>query len=196
MVDYLTHYYSSDLGPFQTLSSLPDEEALAIMEALYDDTPFGLRFKDPIQYLQDRQDTERWVRAEFIAKGGQPLASYPISMVLGFSPWVQSIAPNPALHAEIRIPLSILTVYDVSFTYPDSMISRWLSREKPEPYYQPELHGRVFTLPEILALVAVKGMPEIEWQSNLPDDEAPYIEAQVWNHQLLADYWAAHKAGK
>jgi hypothetical protein len=27
MIDYLTHYYSADKGPFQSLSALPDEEA-------------------------------------------------------------------------------------------------------------------------------------------------------------------------
>ena len=46
------------------------------------------RFKDPLGYLHDRQRTEQWVRAEFIAKGGQPVEPYPIYMVLGFSPWI------------------------------------------------------------------------------------------------------------
>lgn len=188
MVDYLTHYYSSELGPFQSLSALRDDEAIAIMEKLCDDTPYGARFKDPLRYLRDRKATERWVREGFVAKGGKPQAPYPISMVLGSSKWIVKNAPDPKTHAEIRIPLAIFTEDDVSFTYPDSMISRWFGQDKPAEYYQPELHGQIFTLPEILAIVAERGLPEEGWDSKLPDFLAPYIEAQVWRHDLLLGY--------
>jgi hypothetical protein len=188
MIDYLTHYYSLDKGPFQSLSALPDAEAIEIMQALCDDTPYGERFKDPFQYLKDRKDTEKWVREAFIAKGGRPRDRFPIPMVLGSSKWIVEIAPDPEKHAEIRIPLSVFTEYDVSFTYPDSMISRWFGREKPAEYYQAELHGKVFTISEILALVEKKGMPEEDWEIKLPKSLAPYIEAQVWNHALLDGY--------
>lgn len=188
MVDYLTHYYMSDQEPFQSLSSLSDEEAIEIMEKLCDDTPFGERFKNPFQYLRDRKDTEKWVRETFTAKGGKPKDKFPISMVLGSSKWLVEVAPERYKHAEIRIPLSVFTEYDVSFTYPDSMISRWFGRDKPAEYYLPDLHGQVFTLSEILSIIKEKGMPEEEWESNLPRDLAPYIEAQVWRHELLKEY--------
>ncbi len=188
MVTYLTHYYLSDIGPFQSLSALPDAEAIKIMEELCDDTPFGMRFTNPSEYLRNRQDTERWVREEFIAKGGKPQAYYPIPMVLGSSKWMQKNAPKREGGTEIRIPLSVFTEQDVSFTYPDSMISRWFGREQPVEYYQPDLHGKVFTLPEILSITALKGLPEEDWEINLPDDLAPYIEAQIWNHELLVEY--------
>jgi len=97
-------------------------------------------------------------------------------------------APDPDAHGEIRIPLSIFTEYDVSFTYPDSMISLWFGREKPKEYYLPDYHGKVFTLSEILSIVGEKGLPEEDWETNLPSDLAPYIEAQVWNHKLLEIY--------
>ena len=188
MIDYLTHYYSLDKEPFQSLSALPDEEAIKIMQALCDDTPYGERFKDPIQYLRDRKDTEQWVREEFIAKGGKPKNKFPIPAVLGSSKWIVEIAPNREKHGEIRIPLSVFTEYDVSFTYPDSMISRWFGRAKPAEYYQAELHGIVFTRSEILSIVEEKGMPEEDWEIKLPKSLAPYIEAQVWNHGLLDGY--------
>ena len=188
MIDYLTHYYSTDKGPFQSLSALSDAEAIKIMEKLCDDTPYGERFKHPLQYLKDRKDTERWVREMFIAKGGKPRAEFPIPMVLGSSQWIVEIAPDREKHGEIRIPLSVFTEYDVSFTYPDSMISRWFGREKPAEYYQAELHGKVFTLSEILAIVEQKGLPEEAWEITLPKNLAPYIEAQVWNHELLYKY--------
>ena len=195
-VDYLTHYYMGDREPFHSLSALPDDDAIRIMVALSDDTPFGARFKQPHQYLAARKESEAWVRAEFIAKGGRPQASFPISCVLGSSRWLEQAAPERAIHAAICIPLALFTADDVSFTYPDSMISRWFGRDKPAEYYQPELHGRVFTLPEILALVAEKGMPEEDWDSKLPVTLAPYIEAQVWNHALLAAFWRQQGSGK
>lgn len=146
MADYLTHYYLRDKEPFQSLSSLCDEEAIRIMEELRDDTPFGNRFKNPLRYLADRKETEKWVREGFIAKGGKPLNEYPIPMVFGSSQWMVDISPDPSRHAEIHVPISEFTDFDVSFTYPDSMISRWFGREKPAEYYQPELHGKIFTL--------------------------------------------------
>lgn len=188
MIEYLTHYYKRGTEPFRTLSALPDEKAIKIMEALCDDTPFGARFKDPAQYLRNRRRTEQWVREEFIAKGGQPRETYPVPMVLGASKWMVKHAPDPAVHGEIHIPLSAFTEDDVSFTYPDSMVSRWFGREKPVEYYQPEYHGKVFTLSEILSTVESKGLPEEGWEPRLPDDIAPYIEAQVWNHELLVEY--------
>lgn len=189
---FLTHYYRRGTEPFQSLSALPDQEAIRIMEALRDDTPFGERFANPAQYLHNRRQTEQWVRAEFIAKGGKPQEPYPIPMVLGKSKWMVNVSPDPGRHQEIRIPLAVFTQSDVSFTYPDSMISLWFSREKPSEYYLPEYHGKVFTLPEILAIVEAKGLPEEDWETSLPADLAPYIEAQVWNHALLEEYKKQH----
>jgi hypothetical protein len=191
MIDYLTHYYSTDQEPFQSLSALSDEEALEIMKKLCDDTPYGERFKNPIRYLENRKATEQWVREEFMKKGGKPKDPYPIPMVLGWSKWLVEAAPDREKHGEIRIPLSVFTERDVSFTYPDSMISRWFGREKPAEYYQAELHGKIFTRSEILSIVEKRGMPEEEWETNLPPNLAPYIEAQIWNHDLLYEYMKA-----
>lgn len=69
------------------------------------------------------------------------------------------------------------------------MISHWFGRDKPAEYYLPDLHGQIFTLPEIRSIVAARGLPEDDWQTNLPDYLAPYIEAQVWRHDRLHDYW-------
>jgi hypothetical protein len=104
----------------------------------------------------------------FFAKGGRPKDPFPIPMVLGSSEWLVEAAPDPEKHGEIRIPLSVLTEDEVSFTYPGSMISHWFGRYKPVEYYQAELHGHVFTLSEILLLVEKKGMPEEDWEPALP----------------------------
>jgi hypothetical protein len=188
MVDYLTHYYKRGTPPFQSLSGLADAEAIRIMAGLYDETLFGARFRDPANYLQSRRQTEQWVRAEFVAKGGRPQDPYPVYMVLGSSKWLVSHAPDANAHAEICIPLSALAEGDVSFTYPDSMISLWFGTDKPAAYYLPDYHGHIFTMSEILSIVEAKGLPEEEWDTNLPDGLAPYIEAQVWNRAPLLAY--------
>ncbi len=188
MIDYLTHYYIRGTPPFRSLSTLPDDEALTLMQALYAETLFGARFKEPLQYLRGRRMTEQWVRAEFSAKGGQPQEPYPIYMVLGSSPWLEKAAPETPDHGEIRIPLSVFQEGDVSFTYPDSMISHWFGTDRPAEYYQPDYHGKIFTRTEILAIVAARGLPEEDWEPRLPDHLAPYIEAQVWNRQPLLAY--------
>lgn len=188
MIDYLTYYYTKGTEPFRSLSALSDGDAIRIMEALYvefKDSILFDRFKEPARYLEDRRQTEHWVREAFIAKGGTPREIYPVSMVLGASAWITQRAPDPAQHGEIRIPLSVLEEGDVSFTFPDSMVSRWFGLEKPEPYYLPAYHGKVFTRSEILAIVGERGLPEETWDVHLPDNLGAYIEAQVWNHEAL-----------
>lgn len=196
MREYVTYYYQRGTEPFRSLSALSESEAISIMEALCDDTPFGARFKNPEQYLRQRKQTEQWVREAFIRKGGRPRAAYPIPMVLGSSKWMLKQSPTPEAHAEIRIPLSIFAEDEISFTYPDSMISYWFGKEKPLDYYQPEYHGKVFTMAEILAIVALKGLPEEGWETNLPPHLAPYIEAQVWNHDACMPYKPSAPSGQ
>jgi hypothetical protein len=191
VVDYLTHYYRRGTEPFRSLSTLADLAAMQIMKELYvEGSVIWERFKDPAQYLQARRQTEQWLRQEFMAKGGSPQETCPIYMVLGRSQWVLRMADAATLAttAEIQVPLSIFGEGDVSFTYPDSMISWWLGTDKPAEYYQPDYHGKVFTLSEIRSLIAMKGLPEEGWETNLPSSLAHYIEAQVWNHKLLLAY--------
>ena len=195
-VNSLTHYYRKGTEPFRSLSALSDAEAIRIMEGLYvEGSVIWERFKDPHEYLQSRRQTEQWLRREFVLRGGDPQEPYPIYMVLGRSSWVDRMADAATLAttAEIHIPLSILRECEVSFTYPDSMISLWFGQDKPAAYYRPELHGRVFTRSEILALVGSDGLPgegdeHSRWVANMPDSLAHYIEAQVWNRRPLLEY--------
>ncbi|MEE4193945.1 MAG: hypothetical protein V2J07_01980 [Anaerolineae bacterium] len=196
MIDHVTYYYRTDTPPFQSLSGLPKEEAIAIMRTLADDSNYGARFKDPEGYMSSRKAAEGWVRQAFIAKGGKPHAEYPIAMVLGESPWLVRSTPDINRHGELRIPLSIFNETDISFTYPDSMISYWFGQEQPAGLYHPELHGHVFLRSEILAIIAERGMPEGSWNTHLPDNLAPYIEAQVWNHELLEPFRNGAPIGK
>ena len=191
MIDYLTHAYRKGADPFESLSALSDMEAIHRMKDLYvEGALFWERFKDPAQYLQVRRQVEQWLRREFIAKGGKPQAPYPIYMILGRSKWIQTMldAVSLATTIEMRVPLCIFTEWDVSFTYPDSMVSFMLDHQRDSEYYLPEYHGQVFTLAEIRSIVEANGLPGYKWGTNLPSHLANYIEAQVWNHEPLLAY--------
>ena len=186
--EYLTHYYTLGCEPFQSLSALPDEKALPLMAELHERFPDSIlyeRFNDPAGYLAARRRTESWARDAFIAKGGNPVELYPVTMVFRESPWIVRNSPDRSLHAEVRIPLSRFAEGDVSFTFPDSMVSLWLATEKPAQYYLEALHGIVFTRTEIVSLVTGQGLPELDWNLPIPENVGPYIEAQVWNQAPL-----------
>ena len=191
MIDLLIHAYKIGTEPFRTLSALPDEDALGIMRDLYmEGSIFWERFKDPSGYLQLRRQVEEWLRSEFITKGGKPQALYPIYTMLGRSKWIQTLldAPTRATTVQIEVPLSLFSECDVSFTYPDSMVSFIENHEKNAETYLPEYHGKVFTLCEIRSIVDASGLPGERWGMKLSSDLPNYIEAQVWNHEPLLAY--------
>ncbi len=192
MIDFLTHFFRAGSPPFQSLSALPELEAIRMMQALYvEGSIFWERFKDPADYLNERRQTEDWLRRTFIAKGGAPQEPYPVYTMLGHSKWGdKNVDPATlATTAELRIPLSIFSESDLSFTYPDSMISHWFGLERPAEYYLPEYHGQVFTRAEIRLIVERNGMPEEGWSTNMPPHLAHYIECQVWNRRPLMEYF-------
>jgi hypothetical protein len=188
---YLTHYYRKGTEPFRSLSALPDVDAVRIMADLYvEGSAIWERFKDPYEYLQARRQTERWLCSEFIARGGAPQEAYPIYMVVGRPKWIERVADAATLAttAEIQVPLSIFSECDISFTYPDSMVTLLMKSQKNPEYYQPGYHGVLFTLPEILAIIRSKGLPDEGWETDVPSTLAHYIEAQVWNCKKLIEY--------
>jgi hypothetical protein len=191
MIDHLIHFYKRGGEPFQSLSALSDTDATMMMEALYlEGSVFWERFEDPKQYLQARRQIEVWLHNAFIAKGGEPAEPYPIYMILGRSKWLEA-AGDPitlATTTEILVPLSIFRECDISFTYPDSMVSWLMDQQRNPAYYLPEFHGKDFTLPEIRQVVETMGLPGERWGTNLPSHLANYIEAQVWNREALFEY--------
>jgi len=198
MIDRLLHAYKRGTDPFRSLSALSDAEAMQHMQALYvEGSVFWERFQDPAGYLRARRQVEAWLRSAFLAKGGQPKAPYPIYMVLGRSKWLQTMldATTRETTVEIEVPLALFGQGDVSFTYPDSMISFMLAQEKNPAYYLPEYHGQVFTLSEIRAIVEAQGLPGETWGTELPGHLANYIEAQVWDHEPLRNLPGSCSAG-
>lgn len=195
-MDNLIHIYKRGTEPFRSLSALSDAEALDRMQGLYTEgAVFWERFKEPGRYWQIRKQVEAWIRGEFIVKGGQPRAAYPIYMIWGRSKWMETAgdAETLATTIEIQVPLSAFRESAVSFTYPDSMVSYMLNQQRNPAYYLPEYHGKVFTLAEMQAIVETNGLPGDKWGTELPSNLANYIEAQVWDHEPLLAYRKANR---
>ncbi|KAB8320171.1 hypothetical protein SD81_000580 [Tolypothrix campylonemoides VB511288] len=184
---FLTHYYRTGEPPFRSLSALTDSEALRIASELKNETALVYkRFNKYEKYWLQRRETEQWLRNEFIKKGGQPKVEYPHYMVLGTSSYIREGYDN--MCSEIRILLSEFSEEEISFTYPGSMVSRWLEKQKHEIYYQSAYHGKVFTLTEILEIAAQYGIPEQEWKHEPNRAFDFFVEAQIWNFKPLEKY--------
>jgi hypothetical protein len=176
----LTHYYDRANLPFQTLSALDDRSALDIIYSLKErDGAVYRRFKHPEAYLKSRRATELWLRNEFISKGGKPVSIYPKYFVVDCSIWIED--GYTGYSNKIEIPITDFEPNQVSFTYPDSMVSYWLQSQRERDYYRSAYHGQVFTLAEIQKIIDRFGIPEREWQIDPHRKYDLFIEAQVWN---------------
>ncbi len=189
MADFLSHYYREGKPPFQSMSYLPDDEAERIGTELLGENPKAFRrFRKFPTYWPRRRKTDQWVRSEFEKKGGMPEEPYPQYMVLGTSSYIAALGEDEG-YRELRIPLSDFDPREVSFTYSDCMVSLWLFEEQQdEPPFNSELHGKVFTLPEILDVVKVHGIPNGEWETDPKKSYDFFVEAQVWSFRPLKKY--------
>ena len=189
MIDFLSHYYRKDKRPFQSMSYLPDDEAECVGMALLEENPKAFRrFRKFPTYWPRRRRTDQWVRSQFEKKGGAPDESYPQYMVLGTSSYIAALGEDGG-YADLRISLSEFDPKEISFTYSDCMVSLYLSEhDRDKPYFNPEIHGKVFTLPEILEVVKVYGIPDGEWETNPKKSFDFFVEAQVWSFRPLKKY--------
>ena len=175
----LTHYHHKNEKPFKTLSALGEQEAIAIMSRLGSQSgEVYRRFKNPEKYLRLRKATETWLRQEFILKGGQPLRLHPNYFVVGRSSWIEE-GYNGQSNA-VQVPLSDFDFIQVSFTYPDSMVSYWLKTQTDKAFYHADYHGQVFTFDEISRVIEAFGMPGEAWRTEKSREHDIFIEAQFW----------------
>ena len=191
MIECLFHYFRKGFAPFQSLSGLPETEALRIMEALYvPGSVLWQRFGNPAEYIGLRRQVERDLCQQFKRIGGQPRQDFPIYLVVGRPRWVYASVDPVTMQTtdEIRVPLAILDEDEVSFTYPDSMYCSFMRHMNLDPGIDPKYDGKVFTLKEIEGLIISDGLPGQGWKPDLPAHLSRYIEAQVWNQEALAEY--------
>jgi hypothetical protein len=175
----LTHYHHQAEPPFQSLSALTDAAALDMIANLQPRSGLvNRRFRDPVQYLQQRRSTESWLCEEFIRQGGQPQSAYPHYFVVGRSSWIES--GFEGLYGLVELPIVVFPAETVSFTCTDSMISHWLRSQTDQVFYEPEYHGQVFGLSGINPVIDQFGLPGEAWRSPPKRRYDLFIEAQVW----------------
>jgi len=180
---FLHKYYKEGLNPFRSMSDLTDDEIVCFMTAHF---PGHSWFHaDPKERIERRRKIESWLHHEFVLLGGRPQTEHPCYFTLNESPFLKEYGYYEGTPRVIKIPLSVFSSKNVSFTYPDSFFSDWLRRNQRHPLYNRELNGKVFSMDELLVLLEAKAIPENVYMKTQSGEFHFYIEAQVWDRDLL-----------
>lgn len=181
MPDFLTRYYPKGEYPFVSLNDLPLEEANRIKKKFCKKNGIGFFYaKD--DYLIHWREIEKRIYSQLIEKGGHPRCSVPVYMVLGESPRgkydIRADIQKDA--SEIQIPIKDLDMKSVSFTYPDSMY------ELEYDELRNLIGGKRTNTPKVYTF---EDIPELIRRYNVYGEYLHYIEAQVWDRELLRQIW-------
>ena len=180
---FLHRYYKEGLNPFRSMSGLTDDEIVRFMTAHFPDHSWF--HADPQERIERRRKIESWLHHEFVSLGGRPQTAHPYYFTVNESPFLKEYGYYEGTPREIKIPLGVFSSKNVSFTYPDSFFSDWLRRNQSHPLYNHELNGKVFSLDELLVLLEEKAIPENVSMKTPSGEFQFYIEAQVWDYELL-----------
>jgi len=180
---YLYRYYKEGLNPFRSTSNLNDSEIIHFMKKHF---PAHSWFHgNPKERIDRRRKIESWLHHQFLSSGGKPQTQHPCYFTLGESPFLKEFGYYEGNPSEVKIPLSAFSSRHISFTYPDSFFSEWLSRNKDHALYNNELNGKVFSLEEMLVLLKNKVIPNNVYMDTPFCRFHFYVEAQVWDYNLL-----------
>jgi hypothetical protein len=178
---YLTRYYEKGENPFNSLNDLPLGEANAIKHLYCKQNNIG-GFYSQDDYLIHRLEIENWIRSQLISKGGNPITKAPVYMTLGDSPTGQfDIRDDLHKNAEeIKIPIDVLDMSAVTFTFPDSMYQIILDDNGNI------IDGGRTNNPTVYLYCEIYDMMQ-KYESYLDEH---YIEAQVWNRDMLNRFYS------
>jgi hypothetical protein len=180
---FIYRYFKLGTNPFKSISDLCDAEIVLFMKENFPNHSWF--HANPEKRIKTRRKIEKWLFDEFVLSGGDPKTNHPCYFTLGKSAFLRE---SGSFDTEIKIPLRLFSSKNISFTYPDSFFSEWLSRNKDHKLYNCELNGRIFTINEALNLLTQNKIPQ-----NVQMDDAYYkfefyIEAQVWDYDILNIY--------
>ena len=182
-MDNIIHYYEKGSMPFQSITSLSEQDAKRIADKLKSiGLPVFQRFNWS-EYLSERRKTESWLKSEFCKIGGKPRGDFPHYFTLGESVYYMSRYGDR--DATISIPLDSISDEDISFTIPDSMASRLLKLNQG-PNFNPEYHGIVFSKAGIKNIIEKFGIPRWDDTYNRKGSHDFFIEAQLWNEKYTS----------
>jgi len=180
---YLYRYYKEGLNPFRSTSNLNDNEIIHFMEKHF---PTHSWFHaNPKKRIDSRRKIESWLHHQFLLSGGKPQTKHPCYFTLGESSFLKEFGCYEGNPREVKIPLSTFSSRNISFTYPDSFFSEWLSCNKGHALYNNELNGKVFSLEKMLVLLKNKVIPNNVYMDTPLYKFHFYVEAQVWDYNLL-----------
>lgn len=176
---YLYHYFDKTIGPFQTLSDLPVDEANHVLSTLKETRPNSQSAQRHDKYVQYRRNCENILKHEFAKKGGVMKRTSPHYMVIGHSPWLSTWYENCDY---IKIPIDEFDLKTLSFTYGDSM-----------PTFSPTINDgkeyrmQLYTYDEILKIIEKYGLPQ-NWNDDGKYGPERYIEVHVWSDETILKY--------
>ena len=180
--EFLFHYYELENGPFRNITEYGYEKAENIQDTITE----GWNSKRPENYLDLRFSLEKRIKKHFVLKGGKPNRNDPFYFTLGECKFAESWYTNPGI---IKIPLTEFKPEHISFTYPDSMVSYQFYDEPKLKTYRKNCNGQIFLLDEINDLIGEYGLPtERKSQSEERLKYDKYIEAQVWDDQIITKF--------
>jgi hypothetical protein len=165
MPDVVTHRYDPAIGVCPNICSLPDFEALQVLDGL------RRKFRPTLKpnYLAHRRVTEQWLSQAAGKVLRRRFGQRPAYFFLGDF----SHIPDPSRPAALMVPLSIFPSDAITFTLGDSM-----SVVK-------QVRRRVYSLDEMIALFAAGGAVAEFGFSDRTGFQARFIEVQVWDRSIL-----------
>lgn len=171
---FLTRYYPKGENPFVSLNDYPYEKANEIKKEHCRRNNIGDFYAED-DYLLQRREIENWIYRRLIEKGGNPKNNVPIYMTLGESPSGEyDIRADIQINSdEIRIPIDEIDLSAVTFTFPDSMYKFVLNNDDVI------VGGERTNTPDVYLY------NELESVINKYITDEHYIEAQVWNREML-----------
>jgi hypothetical protein len=184
---FIYRYFKPGTNPLKSISDLADDEIVFFMKEHFPNHKWF--HANPEKRIKNRRKIENWLYEQFIVSGGEPKTKYPCYFTLGECPFLKERYGFDKPPAELKIPLNLFSNKNISFTYPDSFFSESLNQNKDHKLYNEELNGKVFTLDEVLNLLAQNKIPKnAEMETNFDYKYDFYIEAQVWDYGVLDDY--------
>jgi hypothetical protein len=170
----LFYYYKKPLIPFRSIMDMTNPEIIEFMNLSLPQDP--VFHGDPPKYIKMRKDTEKWLYKSFCQLGGKPLTPHPIYMTLGRSSYIENLQLYPDC---ITVPLAHFSETIISFTYPDSYVSRWLATTGNQ-YFNPNIHGKVFILSDLPHILSGEPCHNDAWKMKERKFDF-FIEAQIWD---------------
>lgn len=172
---YIVHYCHPNCSPFQNMMRLPQEKAFAKAAQLAADNPNTsafYRFADFVNYYPLRLKTDEMLYKEFVMLGGTPKEKHPLYFALQGSEYLRTWFGNgPA----VKIKLHDIPSESISFTYGDSCAGL----EKTE-------NLKIVTKETLLSQISNFNGTLDDFMSHI-EKKYTYIEAQLWNDDLIPD---------